>query len=154
MRIQSFQEFWPFYLSQHSNLYCRILHFFGTTAFFLILLLCFLLNGWQIVAGIGITSVLSSLCFRMESKRNSFPILIVMITILAIADWWIYIGIFIAYLCAWIGHFIIEKNRPATFTYPLWSLAGDFRMWGGMCIGHYWNPDISKHWNDVPPNPE
>ena len=30
---------------------------------------------------------------------------------------------------AWIGHFFIEKNKPATFKYPFYSLKGDYKMY-------------------------
>ncbi len=44
--------------------------------------------------------------------------------------WWYALGaLFTGYGFAWVGHFFFEKNRPATFKYPLYSLAGDFRLW-------------------------
>jgi hypothetical protein len=44
-------------------------------------------------------------------------------------------GLAAGYAFAWIGHFFVEHNRPATFRYPLWSFAADWKMWAYALTG-------------------
>jgi hypothetical protein len=93
-RLASYEEFWPFYVSQHRNPVNRRLHFVGTS----LVLASF-------VAGVFV----SPLFFLAAPVAG--------------------------YGFAWLGHFAFEKNKPATFSYPLWSLRGDFRMYRLMLLG-------------------
>jgi len=49
--------------------------------------------------------------------------------------WWLVGGLAAGYAFAWVGHFFFEKNRPATFTHPVYSFAGDWVMWKDMLTG-------------------
>jgi hypothetical protein len=49
--------------------------------------------------------------------------------------WWLLIAVVSGYTFAWVGHFRFERNRPATFRHPFYSLAGDFRMWWELNLG-------------------
>jgi hypothetical protein len=46
---------------------------------------------------------------------------------------YIALGFFAGYGFSWIGDFVFEKNRPATFKYSLYSFIGDWKMYGQMC---------------------
>ncbi|MEP3244492.1 MAG: DUF962 domain-containing protein [Sneathiella sp.] len=94
-RYGSFAEFYPFYLSEHSDVICRRLHFVGSSLVLLTLAGIFVNGNW------------------------------VMLWTLPV----------IGYGFAWIGHFFFEKNRPATFKYPLYSLWGDWVMFKDILIG-------------------
>lgn len=48
---------------------------------------------------------------------------------------WLLLAPVVGYGFAWVGHFFFEKNRPATFRYPFYSLAGDWVMWKDMITG-------------------
>jgi hypothetical protein len=86
--MQTFAEFWPFYLREHSRPLTRTLHFTGTS-------LALLTAAGALISGRPL---------------------------------WLLGAPVSGYAFAWIGHFFVEHNRPATFRHPLWSFAGDFKM--------------------------
>lgn len=101
-RIQTYAEFWPFYVREHAQASNRLLHFLGTTA------------------------AMVTLTYALVTQT-----------------WWLVPLVLVAgYGPAWIGHFFIEHNRPATFKYPWWSLISDFRMWGLMATGRM-GPEVA-----------
>jgi hypothetical protein len=100
MRIQTYAEFWPYYLREHALPMTRGLHFLGTA----------------LAVGLGITAALTSDATLVPA------------------------ALLCGYGFAWVGHFALERNRPATFKYPLWSLFSDFRMAGLMLVGR-----LAKH---------
>jgi hypothetical protein len=78
---------------------------------------------------------------KTERTRKAFPEVIAIVVLWVLGSPWVLVGIVAAYFFAWIGHFKVEFNRPATFQYPLWSLFADFKMVGAMIRGDLWTGD-------------
>ena len=140
-RFASFGDFWPYYIGEHRHPLCRVMHFVGTGGFILMLLFSFVQApvrmGFCLVGGL----LVAFLARRIESKRRAGIEAICIVLLWAIGSLWILVGILWAYAWAWVGHFRVEMNRPATFQYPLWSLFGDFKMVGAMVMGRLWLGD-------------
>lgn len=49
--------------------------------------------------------------------------------------WWLLGALVCGYGFAWVGHFFFEKNRPATFKHPIYSLMGDWVMFWHILTG-------------------
>ncbi len=94
-KYKTFNQFYPYYLTEHSDVNNRILHFCGTLLLLISLALGVITGKW----------------------------------------FWFVLIPFLGYGFAWFGHFFIEKNRPATFTYPMYSLGSDFVMFWHMLTG-------------------
>ncbi|MDP5145583.1 DUF962 domain-containing protein [Shewanella sp. ULN5] len=72
------------------------------------------------------------ICRRLHYLGSTI-IVVVLINTFINQHWWQLVWLpFIGYGFAWLGHFVFEKNRPATFTYPLYSLMADWVMYWQM----------------------
>ena len=74
-------------------------------------------------------------CRRLHVLGTTLVLLITMAVLVTGAWAWLWSLPIAGYGPAWIGHFYFEKNRPATFRHPLWSLAGDFVMYRDVLTG-------------------
>lgn len=75
------------------------------------------------------------LCRRLH-VMGSLLVLVILAGVLVSGRW---LGLLllplVGYGFAWIGHFFFEKNRPATFTHPIYSLMGDWVMFADVLRG-------------------
>ena len=101
-RLTRYEEFWPYYVSEHMDPVTRRLHVLGTTL-----------------------------------------LLVVLAAALLVDPLWVFTAPLFGYGFAWVGHFFFERNRPATFTYPLWSLRADFRMFRLTLLGRM-EPELQR----------
>lgn len=143
-QISNFNDFYQFYLTEHSDITNRILHFIGTSLV--------LLTG--LFEPILIHCVLIATCFGyiastlfagnlLQSKLDQTGVLeaaVFLFTFLffAMGNKVFKKAIFVlvlGYAFAWVGHFHYEHNYPATFVYPTYSLMSDVKMWFDMVTG-------------------
>jgi hypothetical protein len=67
---------------------------------------------------------------------GSCGVLVLLVVALAQRNgWWVLAALACGYGFAWVGHFVFEKNRPATFRHPLYSFVGDWVMFGDILRG-------------------
>ena len=74
-------------------------------------------------------------CRRLHFVGTSLVIALLAYTI-GSGKWLLLLAVpLFGYGFAWVGHFFFEKNRPATFKHPLYSLIGDFAMFRDILLG-------------------
>jgi len=74
-------------------------------------------------------------CRRLHFAGSAI-VLALLVLAFVMRAWWLLALVPVAgYGFAWVGHFGFEKNRPATFSHPAWSLAGDWVMFWQLLTG-------------------
>eukprot|EP01038_Epipyxis_sp_PR26KG_P009596 gene9596-12924_t len=129
----TFAEFYPFYISQHQNTINRRLHFVGSS----IVVILYLLNPIKITAcgllasyfGYAISIATRSIDHGLYEMIATFGLFNLLMRYSSKSWANGFSLLFIGYAFAWVGHFYFELNKPATFIYPIYSLAGDFKLW-------------------------
>lgn len=74
-------------------------------------------------------------CRRLHFVGTSLGLAFVLHAFSTLNFWWVLAALGSGYAFAWVGHFFFEHNRPATFTYPFYSFAGDWVMWKDHLVG-------------------
>ncbi len=74
-------------------------------------------------------------CRRMHFVGSTLVLLVIAFALVSGRWRWLWLVPVVGYGFAWVGHFVFEKNRPATFRHPFYSLAGDWVMYADMLRG-------------------
>lgn len=74
-------------------------------------------------------------CRRLHFLGSTLALLFLAMLVTTGNAWWLAAGLLAGYGCAWIGHFGFEKNRPASFKQPFFSLMGDWVMFKDILTG-------------------
>lgn len=70
--------------------------------------------------------------------------ILLLVFFVARGEWYFFPAFFIVgYAFAWFAHFVVEKNKPASFRYPFWSFISDFKMMAYMLTGRM-NAEVAR----------
>ncbi len=82
-----------------------------------------------------LTEHLNPVCRTLHFIGTSLLLADAIYAVVSQQYWLLWLVPVIGYGFAWTGHFVFEKNKPATFQYPIYSLASDFIMFKDLLIG-------------------
>ncbi|AKZ27981.1 MULTISPECIES: Mpo1-like protein [Ralstonia solanacearum species complex] len=74
-------------------------------------------------------------CRRLHFAGSTLALVCLIQLVFTGSLWWLLAAAVSGYAFAWVGHFAFEKNRPATFRHPIYSLMGDWVMYRDIWIG-------------------